>query len=214
MKKIFLLTLLLLSFSVSVFAGSYTGWKTFTIPNELEFQIPTTLKLKEESLNRLNSNIQSSLPQRKLELRFIPSNSDGSKHHALVRVRVDINEDNPMSFKLGDKINFPKEDLLSWEFSYLSSLTQQFAKSNSNIHLGEITNHAQVINVENNDCIYFEFTTHHEQEPYYYNYFYRFLNGTRGYRVIMRIRSDELNYWLQNGNDVRNIVRTLNVLHK
>lgn len=214
MKKIFLLTLLLLSFAVSAFAGKYVGWRTYTIPNELTFEIPPTLKVSDSSVTKLNEDLKKTLPNRRLQLRFVPLNSNNAKFHGNVNVRVDISENEPSRFKYGDKITLSKDELMAWELRYLGSISQDFAQNNPTIRVGTVVNHAEIFPVDGIDSLYFEYTTLHNNEPYYYNYLYRFLNGTRAYRVIIRVRSDELKYWLQSGNDIRNIVRTLIPLKK
>ena len=203
------MVLLLLSFSVSAFAGKYAGWKSYSIPNEIDFEIPPILMLKEDSVVKMQEALKSNTSRKRLELRFVPVATGNTKYHGLVRVRVDIDEDKPVAYKFGDNLNISKSDLMDWEFRYLGALMQDFANRKKDIYVGEILNHMQVFPVDGKDALYFEYVTHHGKEPFYCNYIYRFLNGSRVYHIIMRVRSDELKYWLQNGNDIRNIVRTV-----
>ena len=198
MKCIFSLVLSLLMFSCSCFANS--GWLDCEFPGVLKFKFPPTLMLREgiyDDMLKALKNHKDGI-RTNLRLNFVPV--DASNRTCFVNVRCLLGRKAVNDFY--QPISITTDELNRMQGDILLGAAQDLKTQ------VDLTNPLEVYDFDDKHSLFMEYH-YPRNNKLWYSYFYHFNDGDKRYRVIIRVRSDKYKEWIQQPNDIREIVRTL-----
>ena len=187
---------------MSCFAN-FENWSQSEIPGFLSFKYPTTLQVRQQSVEKMNTALANG--DKNIRLQLIPNQSmAGNNARIDFRIRRG-RRDTGLTF--GGPINTSPDMLSQWQGEFLLSVSQELGTQVN------LANPIEVFTFDGKSCTYLEYHYKLDNEPEWYVYVYRFFDKDKEYRVTMHVRSDQYKYWTRGGEDIRDIVKTLVPIH-
>lgn len=175
----------------------YNNWTQAVMEGVGSFQIPPTMEVGEIT-EAGNNEVRMLVAKQK---RRRDSNIDSLKTFAHISL-MDIKLDSELVPRLGSKLNMTQDELNAWEKDVLNSLNELEGKN----QLFKFSNFQKlkIINVNGIDCIYY----YYERSRNKINV-YMFFNKDTMQEFKVEYRIADANIWEAEGQDIRNVIYTL-----